>query len=271
MRGQRIEIGEIETTLQRHPEVREAVVALVADRLVGYLVPRGPDGLDPDDVRAFLRRTLPVVMVPGSLVVLDELPHTPNGKVDRLALPAPADPAVTGTEPPRGADEELVAQVWRQVLELDSIGREDDFFDLGGDSLLAGRVLSRLRERAGSALSLRLVFENSRLADLAAALPPSAGATGPPARPVVSPRPPDAEPVLSLDQERLWLECQLRPGPAYHVHGRRWLRGALDVAALERSIRAVVDRATRCCGPPSRSCPAGRVQRVAPTRRVPGG
>jgi amino acid adenylation domain-containing protein len=241
VRGQRIELGEIETTLQRHPEVRDAVVALHGDRLVGYLVSRRPDGIDLNGVRAYLRRTLPVVMVPGSLVVLDELPHTPNGKVDRRALPAPADPAGTNSDPPRGADEELVAEVWRQVLELDRVGRDDDFFDLGGDSLLAGQVLGRLRARAGSALSLRLVFENSRLADLAAALPAAATADGSAGRPTVTPRPPDAEPVLSFDQERLWLEGQLRPG-AYHVHGRRWLRGALDVPALERSVAAIVNR-----------------------------
>jgi amino acid adenylation domain-containing protein len=242
VRGQRIELGEIETTLQRHPDVREAVVALHADRLVGYLVARRADGVDVDAVRAYLRRTLPVVMVPASLMVLDELPHTPNGKVDRRALPEPDDPAHTGSEPPRGPDEELVAEVWRQILGLDSVGRDDDFFDLGGDSLRAGQVLSRLRERAGSPLSLRLVFENSRLADLAAALPEPATADGSTGRPVVAPRPPDAEPVLSFDQERLWLESQVRHGAAYNVHGRRWLNGALDVPALERSVRAIVNR-----------------------------
>jgi amino acid adenylation domain-containing protein len=242
VRGQRIELGEIETTLQRHPDIREAVVALRADRLVGYLVARRPDGIDVDAVRAYLRRTLPVVMVPSSLVVLHELPHTPNGKVDRRALPEPDDPTHVGGDPPRGPDEELVAQVWQQILELDSVGRDDDFFDLGGDSLLAGQVLGRLRERAGSALSLRLVFENSRLADLAAALPEPATADGSTGRPVVTPRPPHAEPVLSFDQERLWLESQVRHGAAYNVHGRRWLHGPLDVPALERSVRAIVDR-----------------------------
>ena len=239
VRGQRIELGEIETTLQRHPGVREAVVALRGDRLVGYVVARGA-ALDLEDVRAHLRATLPVVMVPGSLVLLDELPHTPNGKVDRLALPDPADPATTGLVPPDGPDEELVAEVWQQSLEIDGVGRDDDFFDLGGDSLIAGQVLARLRERAGVELSLRAVFENSRLADLAAAL--RAPTDEAPARPVVTPRPPGSAPVLSLDQERQWLECQLRPGTAYNVHGRRWLRGTLDVAALQRSVRAIVDR-----------------------------
>jgi amino acid adenylation domain-containing protein len=269
VRGQRIELGEIETTLQRHPDVREAVVALHTDRLVGYVVARRPAGLDLDDVRAYLRRTLPVVMVPSSLMVLTELPHTPNGKVDRLALPAPEDPAATGTEPPQGPDEALVAEVWRQVLDLDTVGREDDFFDLGGDSLLAGQVLSQLRTRAGASLPLRLVFENSRLADLAAAL--AAPAAGSAAEPLVARRPPGAEPVLSFDQQRLWLECQLRPGAAYNVHGRRWLRGALDVAALERSIGAIVGRheALRTTFPFVDGRPVQRVAEPEPRWRIP--
>ncbi|MEU9662921.1 amino acid adenylation domain-containing protein [Streptomyces chartreusis] len=239
VRGQRIELGEIETTLQRHPDVHEAVVSLQAERLVGYLTARRPGGLDLDDVRAYLRRTLPVVMVPSSLVLLDALPQTPNGKVDRLALPAPEAPVGLSGEPPQGADEELVAEVWRHVLELETVGRDDDFFDLGGDSLLAGEVLNRLRERAGGGLPLRLVFENSRLADLAAALP----GPGPlVAGPEVAPRPPDAKPVLSFDQQRIWLESMVKSGTAYNVHGRQWLRGRLDIPVLERSIRAIIHR-----------------------------
>ncbi len=239
VRGQRIELGEIEATLQRHPGVRDAVVCLRDGRLVGYLTARRPDGLDSEDIRAYLRRTLPVVMVPSSLVVLDTLPQTPNGKVDRLALPAPDASVVVNGEPPRGADEELVAKVWRQVLHLDTVGRDDDFFDLGGDSLKAGEVLNLLRERAGRTLPLRMLFESSRLADLAAGLltpeSPSSGHA-------VPLRSPAAKPVLSFEQQQIWLECQVRSNAAYNVHGRQWLRGGLDVPVLQRSIRAVVDR-----------------------------
>jgi amino acid adenylation domain-containing protein len=240
VRGQRIELGEIENTLQHHPGVHEAVVTLHGDQLVGYMTGRGPAELDPEDVRAYLRRRLPVVLVPATLIVLDALPKTPNGKVDRLSLPLPDAAVNTGSVPPRGTDEEFVAEVWREVLELDAVGRYDDFFTLGGNSLLAGRVLSRLRGRTGGELPLRLVFENSRLADLAAAL---AACTEPAAgRPPLTPRSPDAEPVLSFDQQRLWLECQLKRDNAYNVHGRLRLRGALDIAVLERSIRAVIER-----------------------------
>ena len=239
VRGQRIELGEIETTLQLHPDVHEAVVALHADRLVGYVA---PEGVDLDDVRAYLRRTLPVVMVPSALVALDALPQTPNGKVDRLALPAPDAPVGTGGGAPRGPDEELVAEVWRHVLEVETVARDDDFFDLGGDSLLAGQVLSRLRDRAGGGLSLRLVFEHSRLADLAAALPSPEAAAAALERSAVTPRPAGAEPVLSFDQERLWLESVRGRSAAYNIHGRQWLRGPLDGAVLERSIRAIAAR-----------------------------
>ncbi|MCX4091641.1 non-ribosomal peptide synthetase [Nocardia sp. alder85J] len=240
IRGQRIELGEIETTLQRHPRVAEAVVVLHGDRLAGYLTARGSGDLDIEDVRRALRRQLPVVMVPNSLQVLDELPRTPNGKIDRRALPQPAATGAAAAEtPPRGAAEELVAEVWREVLGIDAVGRDDDFFDLGGDSLRAGEVLGRLRTRAGVDLPLRAVFDGARLADLAEAL---AAASNSPLLAAVPVRPPDAPPVLSHEQQQVWLESQLRPGTAYTIHGRQWLRGPLDVPALERAVRAIVAR-----------------------------
>jgi amino acid adenylation domain-containing protein len=267
VRGQRIELGEIETVLQGHPDVADAVVRLYDGRLVGYVTARGPGDPDLDGIRAHLRRTLPVVMIPSSLVLLPELPQTPNGKVDRLALPAPDAPVALGGDPPRGADEELVARVWRDVLGLDTVGRDDDFFDLGGDSLLAGDVLNRLRERAGQGLPLRLVFENSRLADLAAVLPAhGASLIGD----TVPPRPPDAPPVLSFEQQRTWLECQLRAGTAYNVHGRQWLRGPLDVAVLERSIRSIIERheVLRTVFPIAGGLPEQRVTEPDPCWRI---
>ncbi|MGC5015681.1 amino acid adenylation domain-containing protein [Streptosporangium sp. DT93] len=267
VRGQRIELGEIENTLQRHAHVGDAAVCLQDGRLVGYLTARRPGGLNVGDVRAYLRRTLPIVMVPSTLVVLDALPRTPNGKVDRLALPVADAPAAVGGEPPRGTDEELVAEVWRQVLGLDAVGRDDDFFDLGGDSLKAGEVLIGLRERSGRALSLRLVFENSRLADLAAALStpePSYAGQAVPARP------PGARPVLSFEQQRVWLECQIRSKVAYNVHGRQWLRGPLDVPVLERSIRAIIERheSLRTTFPVVRGLPEQRVAEPDPSWRI---
>ncbi len=240
VRGARIELGEIETTLQRQPDIRDAVVTLNGDRLAGYLTARQPGGIDLDDVRARLRRTLPAVMVPSSLVVLDALPLTPNGKVDRQALPEPTQPATAGRSLPEGPAEHLVAEVWQEVLHLDAVGREDDFFDLGGDSLLAGKVLTGLRQRTGADVGLPLVFEHTRLADLAASLPAAATAATAPA--VVTPRDPGTVPVLSFEQQRVWLESLLRPATAYNVHGRWLLRGELDTAVLQCSVRTIIER-----------------------------
>lgn len=267
VRGHRIELGEIENVLQRHPQVSEAVAALHDGWLVGYVTARQPGGLDVDDLRAHLRRALPVVMIPTRLIVLDALPQTPSGKVDRAALPAPDASVVAGGDPPRGTDEELVADVWREILDLDTVGRDDDFFDLGGDSLKVGEALSRLRERAGREIPLQLVFENSRLADLAAALAtPGSSSSGN----VVPRRSPDAKPVLSFEQQRIWLECQLKASVAYNVHGSQWLRGPLDVPALERSIRAVIARheSLRATFPVVGGLPVQRVAEPDPCWRI---
>ncbi len=240
VRGARIELGEIESALQRHPDVREAVVVLAGERLVAYVTGRRPGELELDDVRDAARRTLPAVMVPSSLVLLDRLPLTPNGKVDRSALPTPREHESTGRGRPQGPAEQLVAAVWRDVLGRRDVAREDDFFDLGGDSLRAGKALTRLRQATGADVGLPLVFEHTRLADLAAALP--AGSVAPSVPAVVTPRDPAATPVLSFEQQRVWLDSLLKPATAYNVHGRWLLRGPLDVAALTRSVRAVVER-----------------------------
>lgn len=139
---------------------------------------------------------------------------------------------------PRTPHEEAVAAIWREVLDRPDIGVLDDFFELDGTSLQAINVVSRLRETWGTEISARDFFECPTVEALAAAL----AAAGVPTRPSVTPRPPDEPPVLSYDQQRLWLEDQLRPGAAYNVHGRRRLTGPLDVPALERSVRAIIAR-----------------------------
>ncbi|MFD8637329.1 amino acid adenylation domain-containing protein, partial [Streptomyces sp. NPDC059656] len=165
--GVRIELGEIETALGRLPGVGRAAVVVREDvpgerRLVGYVVPEaGADPapvLEPEPMRAELARSLPEYMVPV-LVVVDGLPVTANGKLDRRALPAPAAAAATGYEPPAGETEELVAMVWASVLDAPRIGRHDDFFALGGHSLSATRVAARLRQSLGLDLPLHTLFE----------------------------------------------------------------------------------------------------------------
>ncbi|WP_405527572.1 amino acid adenylation domain-containing protein [Streptomyces avidinii] len=178
--GFRIELGEIETALGRLPGVGRAAVVVREDvpgerRLVGYVVPEaGTDGSapppDPEPMRAELARSLPEYMVPV-LVVVDGLPVTANGKLDRRALPAPAaTAAATGYEPPAGETEELVAMVWASVLDAPRIGRHDDFFALGGHSLSATRVAARLRQSLGLDLPLHTLFEQRTVAALATAV-----------------------------------------------------------------------------------------------------
>jgi acyl carrier protein len=140
--------------------------------------------------------------------------------------------------PPRTPHEETMVAIWREVLGRPDIGVLDDFFDLDGNSMQAIRVVSQIRETYGVGVRAIDFFESPTVETLAAFV----AAQAPSERPALVPRPPDAEPVLSFDQQRLWLANQLVPGAAYNVHGRRRLLGALDVPVLEASIRAILNR-----------------------------
>ncbi|WP_422736342.1 non-ribosomal peptide synthetase [Micromonospora sp. WMMD729] len=175
IRGVRIELGEVETALRGHPEVADAVVLALGTatrHLAAYLVPRRVDGISVDDVRAHLRTVLTSYAVPTHLTVLDRLPLHPNGKVDRAALAAlPAPGADEGAlVAPRTVTEETVAEIWCAVLGVDRIGVDTDFFAAGGHSLLAVRVLSRLRQAFGLDIPLRLIFDHPTIAASAAEL-----------------------------------------------------------------------------------------------------
>jgi len=180
VRGYRIELGEVEATLAAHPAVRQAVVTVREDtpgdaRLVAYVVPEPGGAPAAEELRALLRERLPAYMVPSAFVALAAFPLTPNGKVDRRALPAPdaAQPADTDAGAyvaPRTPTEREVATVWAEVLKLARVGAEDDFFDIGGHSLLATQVVARLRAARGPGMSLRTLFDAPTVALLAAAL-----------------------------------------------------------------------------------------------------
>ncbi|WP_349368673.1 amino acid adenylation domain-containing protein [Salinarimonas sp.] len=177
IRGHRIELGEVEAALAAAPGVRAAAVAARPDpagatRLVGYLVGEtGAAALDRDAVRDHLRTRLPPAMIPPILHPVDALPLTPNGKLDRNALPEPDDEPTHGAaafEPPLGPVEDTLAAIWRDILQTDRIGRHDDFFARGGDSILALMIVSRAHA-AGIALAPHMVFENPTIAALAQA------------------------------------------------------------------------------------------------------
>ncbi len=175
LHGFRIELGEIEAVLGRHPAIAQAAVILHRfgggdDRLFAYLVSVDDRDLDPRELRAHLAQCLPDYMIPALFTILDALPMTPNGKVDRRALPAPQAMRPRAVVEPRDEHEKLIASLWRDVLQLDQVSIHDDFFDLGGHSLLVGRLQSRLNELLNLELPLKYLFEASVLSDQAALL-----------------------------------------------------------------------------------------------------
>jgi acyl carrier protein len=174
LRGFRIELGEIETALNRHQRVEAAVVAVREQeggekQLVAYVVP-GQGPLSPDDLRQFLRPTLPEYMVPTAFMMLEDLPLSPNGKVDRRRLPEPDDSLTQTTKRlvlPRNPMEETLARIWKSLLQVDRVGVHDDFFALGGHSLLATRFVSQVRQEFDVDLPLRHFFNTPTIAELA--------------------------------------------------------------------------------------------------------
>ena len=261
LRGFRIELGEIEAVLGGHPAVAGAA-AIVHDgpqgepSLIAYVVPDG-EPADPEDLRRFLGESLPAYMVPATIVTLERLPLTPNGKIDRKALPAPELPSSREDQytEPRDATEAAVASVFCEVLGVDRAGAHDDFFGLGGQSLLAARLVSRLDARFEIELPLRALFEAPTVAGLAAHIEALTAAPQAPQTPApeplvgldASPEPPPLLPVAgvrpaSFAQERFWFIDQIGAGAAYNISWPLRLRGALDVVALERALNEIVRR-----------------------------
>ncbi|WP_433206346.1 amino acid adenylation domain-containing protein [Dactylosporangium sp. CS-047395] len=240
LRGFRIELGEIEAVLAAQPAVQRAVAVIREDRpgdrrLVAYVTPSTVD-------RAALRRTaaeaLPDYMVPSAVLALDTLPTTPNGKLDRNALPAPELTAGT-VEAARTPEEELLAGIFAEVLGVEAVGVRDDFFALGGHSLLAARVAARVRAVFGVDLALRDVFDAPTVAGLAAHL---AGAERRVARPPIQPGVAVGQ-VLSPAQRRLWsIERVDGPSATYNLPLAIDLDGPLDVEALRAALRDLVAR-----------------------------
>ncbi|HEY0734083.1 MAG TPA: amino acid adenylation domain-containing protein, partial [Herpetosiphonaceae bacterium] len=273
LRGFRIELGEIEATLREYPEVREAVVVVNEDaragkRLVAYVTGeqknKGPkeqgkyhhspspvatgEGVarsaGDEGLRAFLQSRLPEYMIPAAFVALHQLPRTPSGKLDRRALPAPhfGDQAADAYVAPRTPIETTLAALWAEVLNLEQVGIHDNFFALGGHSLIAARLMHRVRETFQQDLPLHSLFELPTVAGLAqriAAMQQTEQSSAPAIRPASR----TTELPLSFAQQRYWFLDQLIPGSAvYNTPSALRLRGALDVAALERSLSTILER-----------------------------
>ncbi|MGH3873695.1 MAG: amino acid adenylation domain-containing protein, partial [Pseudonocardiaceae bacterium] len=247
IRGFRIEPGEIETVLAGHPDVTQAVVIAREDqlgdkRLVAYAVAVS-DEPQPDSLREFLRDRLPEYMVPAAVVMLEELPLTPNGKLDRGALPVPELSAAGTGRAPRTPQEQLLAELFAEVLGLAGVGAGDDFFGLGGHSLLATRLIARIRASFGVEVELRELFDNPTVVGMAARLDDAR-----PARlTLAAVARPDPMP-LSFAQRRLWFLYQLE-GPTQNGYSATYniplalrLSGELDRPALHAALGDVTAR-----------------------------
>ncbi|SFL36018.1 amino acid adenylation domain-containing protein [Streptomyces pini] len=254
LRGFRVEPGEVEAALAAHPAVRRAVVVVREDgagdaRLVGYAVPAG-EGASPSApagagtalptarIMEHLRRVLPPYMVPSHLVGMPALPVTRNGKIDRSALPEPAVEGAFAGGLPRSPREEILCGLFAEVLRRPLVSIDDDFFALGGHSLLVTRLISRVRATLDAEVSVRGFFEHPTVRSLSALLD-TRGRGRPPVRPV--PRPERVP--LSYAQQRLWILHRLTgPNSVYNIHRALRLDGELDVGALAAALRDVVER-----------------------------
>jgi len=254
LRGFRIEPGEIEHVLRGHPVVRAAAVQVRADlpggdrRLVAHVVTDGAP-ITPEELRTHCARRLPGFMVPAAVAIHGSLPLTPNGKIDYRALPAPGDPAAGASiagQAPRTSIESVVAGIWEEVLGVEHVGIDDDFFTLGGHSLQAARVHNRVNAVFGVEVPLRLLFSQPTVADLAAGIETARNARdGVPGEPLPPLQPSeDTEPApLSFAQQRLWFLEAWEPGTAlYHITGAVRLYGPLDADALRTAWRWVIGR-----------------------------
>ncbi|WP_245663124.1 non-ribosomal peptide synthetase [Nocardia inohanensis] len=243
LRGYRIELGEIESALAEQPQVRRAVVLLHrhelrGDQLVAYLVSDDAD-LDVAAVKAGLAGRLAPYMVPAAFVVLDEIPFTANGKLDRRALPEPVFEGAAYRRPGT-VTEELVAGVYAEVLGLDRVGVDDDFFELGGSSLVAAKAVARMGSLLGTTVGVRLLFEDATVGGLAARLDAGIGETARPA--LVAGERPQRLP-LSPAQQRMWFINRFdRESIAYNLPVALRLTGALDVDALDAAFADVLER-----------------------------
>ena len=178
IRGFRIELGEIEAVLAQHPEVRESAIASQKDqsgnkRLVAYVVPNQEQGVTSSELRRFLKEKLPEYMVPTAFVMLEAIPLTPNGKIDRRSLPTPDTSSLSlGTSfvSPRDTLELQLAKIWSDVLNVHPIGVQDNFFDLGGHSLLSVRLMAQIQQQLGKNLPLATLFQGATVEHLASFL-----------------------------------------------------------------------------------------------------
>ncbi|MBD2506376.1 amino acid adenylation domain-containing protein [Nostoc muscorum FACHB-395] len=250
IRGFRVELGEVEAVLSKHPQINQAIAKVHGESarekyLVAYFVPIPGETITVEQLRTFLIEQLPDYMIPSAFVEMESFPLTPNGKVNRRALPEPTTsrPELGQTfVEPRTPTEEILAGIWRDVLGLEQVGIYDNFFDLGGHSLLATQVIALTRKAFGIELPLLSLFESPAIAPLAQKI---ATAKAPDHQELSLKRfPPQNEPIpISLTQLELWFFDQFYPGNSiYNLPLVYRITGALNQKALEESLREIVHR-----------------------------
>src|SRR6266540_3384433 len=253
VRGHRIELGEVEAVLNEHPSVNQSVVVAIENergdkRLVGYVV--SDKGVSGAELRRYLRARVPEYMAPESIQVIEEMPVTSNGKIDRKRLPMVEAAGGQGGQEYVGARtpiEEILAGIFKEVLKLERVGRQDNFFEIGGHSLLATQVVSRVKSTFGVEVGVRGLFEEPTVEGFGRRVeermragekeqaPPLVRASGEGRS--------GARRPLSYAQQRLWFIDQLEPGSAvYNCPGAARLEGRLDLDALGRSVNEIVRR-----------------------------
>ena len=247
IRGYRIELGEIEAVLEQHEEVDDAVVTVRGEggqkRLVSYVVAGSESRRDADTLRAFLQERLPSYMIPAAIVFIDKTPLTANGKVDLRALPEPDWARTEDDIAPRTQTEEILAGLWTELLGIDRVGVNSNFFESGGHSLLATQLISRLLEVFHVELPLRELFTSPTISALAqtidVAIQTQHGFESSP----ITPQEHNENPPLSFAQQRLWFLEHLKPNSSlYLIPCAARLTGTLNIDALEQSLNEIVRR-----------------------------
>ncbi len=250
IRGFRIELGEIETVLSQHGDVQACCVIAREDtpgekRLAAYVVPYPQVTPTINQLRHSLKAKLPEYMVPNTFVVLESLPLTPNGKLDRRALPKPELDSEQKDKyvAPRTPIEEMLAQIWTQLLKLEQVSIHDNFFEVGGHSLLATQLLSRIRNIFKVELPLRELFAKATVAELAQSIGQLQQQDLELSTSSILPRAENTQLPLSYAQTRLWFLDQLQPlGGSYNIPLTLRLVGTLNQAALEQSLQEIIHR-----------------------------
>ena len=250
VRGFRMELGEVQAVLDQSPLVHASTVLAQPDgaskRLVAYVVVEDGAARDTEALRAHLKEQLPAYMVPQAFVYLDQLPLNSNGKVNRHQLPLPEDGAAGGLAAsalPRTRTEAVLATIWEEVLGQAAVGVHDDFFALGGHSLVAVKVVARVQQAFGVDLPVRVLFEQPTVAEVAARVDDLAREHRPYRELPLVPVPRDQPIPATFDQQRVWFMDRLHPGSALYTVG--WLLhrdGATDPATLRRALGTLVER-----------------------------